>query len=137
MPKGIYKRTEDHRIRIKEAMNRPDVKKRMSVSQKKRMSNPKNNPSYGKFGPDSFGWKGGVCEYETYHAKARKLFRKNKCEVCGMTNEEHKKRTGHNLSIHNNLKPKDYTVMESYAWTTVCEFGCHQTLEKGDIIYGA
>lgn len=88
---------------------------------------------YGKRGPETCGWKGGCEQY--WHTKAWKLFGKDCCEVCGISNKDHKELKGCRLSMHNTLNPKDYTVMQSYAWSCIC-IKCHPIIEKADIIYG-
>jgi len=71
-------------------------------------------------------WSGGHGNY--LHRKAWKLFGQDKCEICGMTNEEHKEKTGHRLSMH--CDNHRYKNLERIFWTTTCEFGCHKRLER-------
>jgi hypothetical protein len=65
------------------------------------------------------------------HEEAWFKFGKNKCELCGMLNKDHKKITGHRLSMHNSLDPKDYKVLEPHAWMCLCST-CHVKAEMGD-----
>jgi len=71
-------------------------------------------------------WVGGI--YHTWHKKAWKLFGKDYCENCEMTNDHHKLKWKTRLHMHNTLYPKDYTIMEEYAWETYC-LDCHNGLE--------
>jgi len=88
--------------------------------------NGKDNPMYGRCGEDNPKWKGGCNNY--WHEKARELFGNDYCENCYMTNEEsllvHKRR----LDMHNTLEPKNYKIMESEVWMTLC-MSCHTGLE--------
>ena len=44
---------------------------KLRASAKKRCCIPSNNPSYGKFGEEAHGWKGGSNDY--YHMEARRI----------------------------------------------------------------
>jgi hypothetical protein len=71
-------------------------------------------------------WKGGCEGY--WHKKAWELFGHDCCENCYITNEEHKIKWKQRLDMHNTLDPKDYKIMESEAWMTLCRI-CHRGLE--------
>ncbi len=75
---------------------------------------------------ESSQWKGGSTNY--WHKKAWELFGQDKCEVCGMSNEEHINKWGHKLELHNNLESKDYTILKKDIWTTICK-SCHSKIE--------
>ena len=74
------------------------------------------------------GWKGGI-DSGTWHKHAWKKFGKNSCELCGLSNDEHKEKYNRRLEMHNTLDPKDYSVMEPNAWLTLCA-SCHAKVEK-------
>jgi hypothetical protein len=105
-----------------------ESKIKIGLSSKERYKNKKNHPMYGKKGERSANWKGGCNLY--LHEKAWELFGQNKCEVCGISNDEHKKITGYRLSMH--CHGHNYKKIERDYWTTCCLFGCHQKLEKLD-----
>lgn len=94
-----------------------------TAESKKKMSKARKDKYYGSKHPR---WKGGETVYN--HRRAWNLFGQEKCEICGMTNDEHKKRTRHRLSMH--CDGHRYKNMERIFWTTCCEFGCHKDLEK-------
>ena len=56
MPRGIYKRTKEHKEKVRKALK--GIKRSEKTKNKMR---GKNNPMYGvhRFGEDSPGWKGG------------------------------------------------------------------------------
>ena len=72
-------------------------------------------------------FKGGSNQY--WHNKAWGLFGEDHCEICGMTNDEHNEFYGKRLNMHNRLNEKDYTIMESLVWMTLCE-SCHGKEEQ-------
>jgi hypothetical protein len=76
----------------------------------------KNDPDYGT-------------NMVTYHMKARELFGKDHCEICGISNLEHiqKHKQNHRLSMH--CYNRNYSDLISENWVAVCEFGCHQSLD--------
>ena len=80
----------------------------------------KSNPNYGTHSV-------------TYHIKARKLFGKENCEICGISNKEHivKHPQNHRLSMH--CFNKNYSDLKSENWIAVCEYGCHAFLEYNSI----
>jgi hypothetical protein len=71
-------------------------------------------------------WKGGSDMY--FHKKAWELFGKYKCEICGITLLEYKKKFNQRFDMHCNSLPKDYTILEEYNWMTLCS-KCHKNLE--------
>ena len=101
--KGIPK-SEDHKRKIGEAMK-------------------------GKCGPENGNWKEDCNHSSAYHVKARKLFGKDCCEICGMVSEEHLKKYGCRFDMHYLLEPHDWTVMEQEAWQTLCK-SCHVGLKN-------
>ena len=80
-------------------------------------------------GKNNNNWKGG--DYNWHHAQAKEMFGKDKCQLCGMTDAEHVERTGNRLSMH--YHSNCYKELKSKYWYTVCEFGCHQKLERSKI----
>lgn len=100
-------------------------KKRQDVSERMK---GENNPNYGKFGPESSGWKEDSDHCCYGHYTARKLFGKDCCEICGVT-KEYVEKNNQYLEMHNTLIPKDYTVMEESAWMCLCK-KCHKQIEK-------
>jgi NUMOD3 motif len=81
-------------------------------------------------------WKGGCDDY--WHKKAWELFGHDFCENCYMNNEDHKQKWKHRLEMHNTLEPKDYKIMESNAWMTLCKTchtGLEATLKNNKILY--
>lgn len=93
---------------------RPEVReklrnKKLSDQHKKIISNH-------QMGKGNSSWKGGTYSY--WHAKAKELFGIGKCEVCGMLEEEHKRKFGVGLHMHN--QTKDYKNMIKDVWKEVC-----------------
>jgi len=82
----------------------------------------------GKLKENSRRWLGGNSEY--YHKKAWDLFGKDKCEICGIKNIDHKNETNMRLGMH--CRSNNYTLLEEENWVTVCLHGCHQKMEKLD-----
>jgi len=68
------------------------------------------------------------------HNRAWELFGKDCCEICGMSLTEYTELTGRRFDMHNTLEPKDYTVLESQVWMTVCAMAygnkCHYKVEN-------
>lgn len=71
-------------------------------------------------------WRGGNDSY--LHKRAYEMFGKDFCDVCKISKEEYKNKTGERFHMHNCLDPKDYTILEEYVWMCVCE-KCHPTVE--------
>lgn len=67
------------------------------------------------------------------HKEAYKLHGKDKCEICGMTNEDHIKKHKHKNRLSMHCYDKNYKNLKEDNWITVCEFGCHQSLENYSI----
>ena len=65
---------------------------------------------------------------EDLHAVAWDMFGKEKCDRCGMTLKKHKKLYKSRFHMHNRLNPKDYTILEAYAWQCLCS-RCHGIVE--------
>lgn len=58
------------------------------------------------------------------HEQAWKMFGKENCEICNKSLKKELQETGKRLSMHNTLDPKNYIVMEKYAWKCLCG-KCH------------
>jgi len=80
-------------------------------------------------GDKHHNWKGGCDGW--LHNKVWELFGKNKCEICGITNDEYKLKLNRRLSMHCRDSEKYHDLSPSN-WMTVCEFGCHQKMDKMD-----
>jgi hypothetical protein len=106
-----------HRSRIDNVAKRPDVRKKLSISN----SGPNHSDQ------NSSNWKGGKSGY--YHTKARKLFVKHNCELCNLSNEESIQNYNERLSMHCTGVPKDYTLMSTENWMTVCVECHHKKLD--------
>ena len=87
--------------------------KKLSLETKKKISRNhknckgKNNPMYGihRFGKDSPNYRGGISlkKYSSLFVNIRKTIKRRdnyKCQECGMTELEHKKRLSKSLEIH-------------------------------------
>jgi len=61
-------------------------------------------------------------DYNWYHAAAHRLFGKDACEDCGMTNQQHIQNTGRRLHMH--CQYQQYHKMEPDLWETLCA-ACH------------
>jgi hypothetical protein len=77
-------------------------------------------------------WKGGCSSW--WHREAAKLFFHNHCELCGLSNEEHKQLHPRNARLSMHCRDNDPTNLSEENWVTVCEFGCHQRLDNIDRI---
>ena len=153
MPRGIYIRTEEHRRLLREAKERSPVwnkgmKDYLSKEVRERITNNligrtlteehrknigvgvtgEKNGNYGKdlSGENNPSWIGGHKQY--WHKLARQLFGKEKCEICGRTNEEEILDTGKQLAMHCTSIPKDYKLMEESNWKTLC-IKCHASID--------
>lgn len=72
-------------------------------------------------------------EHRVYwHKKAWELFGKDHCEKCGLALNEYYDIYNKNFDMHNNLNPKNYTILESEAWQCLCR-SCHTKIEKETI----
>lgn len=69
-------------------------------------------------------WKGGTYWY--LHKKAWELFGNEKCEICGITNEDHIKQYGKRLHMH--CGSHNYSLLEKSNWLCCCNT-CHGKLE--------
>lgn len=131
--KGLTKETDERVKKSSEKMiglNNPNYGKKLSIKNRLKQSQlviGKNNPNYGNFGELNPNWKGGDIGW--CHTTARRLFGQDTCEVCGMTNEEHLKKT--NKSLHMHCDGKRYRNMERIFWTTCCIW-CHKKIEALD-----
>lgn len=83
------------------------LKTRKKISKNHRDCKGKNNPMYNvhRLGQDSPNWKGGksLIKYSSLFINLRKTIRKRdnyKCQNCGMTEEEHRKKYKKRLEIH-------------------------------------
>lgn len=77
---------------------------------------------------NSPSWKGGGHQY--CHYKAFELFGKDYCEVCGISAEEYKTKHNRRFSMH--CRNGIHIELNEENWLTVCEFGCHQKMDKID-----
>jgi len=77
-------------------------------------------------------WKGGCNWYQ--HTVVWKLHGKDKCDLCGMTNEEHQLKHQSNCRLSMHCRNKNYKDHDESNWVTVCEFGCHKKIENIDRI---
>lgn len=69
------------------------------------------------------------------HERARRHFGKNSCEMCGMTNEEHRLKYGNKgLQIHCMNGKNNYHIHNRENWKTLC-VKCHARLHReiGDL----
>lgn len=82
----------------------------------------KKNPNYGKFGEDSYAWKGG--SYTYYHLKAKELHGKDVCDKCKVKLED--KESNQEFDLH---CWGDYKNMKSDNWTCICR-SCHKTIHN-------
>lgn len=64
-----------------------------------------------------------------YHNRAWKLFGKAHCEECGKSLEDELKDQGKRFHMHCMSNPKDYSIIKSNNWMTLCN-RCHQQIEK-------
>jgi hypothetical protein len=66
------------------------------------------------------------------HVKVWNLFGKDHCEICGISLKDYqiKHPRGSRFSMH--CRDKNYNNFDEDNWITVCEFGCHQKLDKLD-----
>ena len=122
-----------HNSRINNPMSDPEIAERAAAKNRGKKRSKESCERYreskkGKFGEETNAWKGGCIEW--YHREAWILFSKHKCEVCGITNKDHKRKTNMRLSMH--CRTKDYKLLEEWNWITVCHFGCHQKMEYID-----
>lgn len=79
-------------------------------------------------GEGNHKWNGG--QYHYYHYRARELYFTGQCCLCGMTEQEHIERHGHNQGLSMHCIDGKYTKLHPNYWRTVCEFGCHQKYHK-------
>ena len=98
--------------------HREQTKRKISESNKLSQIGNKNALKYG-------------CEYYL-HETAWKLFGKDVCSLCGMTNEEHIVKYNCRLNMHCASNPKNYHLLEEDNWETYCK-ECHGKLDNGNI----
>jgi len=63
---------------------------------------------------------------DTLHKKIWKLLGKNECEICHITNEDHKIKYSERLHMH--CESKDYHLITYENWKTLCK-RCHTEYE--------
>lgn len=126
------------RENIKEFNNRPDVVKKKRDAMLKLHANDdtfKENYAKGRvqfremvseLSEKGEHWRGKGKSYENCHLIANKLHRKESCEICGMTTEEHF--ILYDMNFHLHCMSKDYTDMSKENWTSCC-IPCHWILE--------
>lgn len=86
-----------------------------------------NNFFYNKhfFGDKNGMWNGGNINW--FHARARELFSKNKCELCNMSDKDHKKEF--KMSLHMHCKSGNWEILEEQNWKCIC-IKCHRKIHK-------
>jgi len=70
------------------------------------------------------------CEYYL-HETAWKLFGKNECSLCNMTNIDHLKKYNCRLNMHCTSEPKNYHLLQENNWETYCK-ECHGRIDNGN-----
>lgn len=129
------KQTEE----TKEKIRNKRLGKKASEETRKLMSNKRRGKSInkgkipwnkGKEFPEIKGekngnWVGGCYNY--LHEKAWELFGNKKCEICGITNEDHIKQYGKRLHMH--CGSHKYSLLEKSNWLCCCNT-CHGKLEE-------
>lgn len=133
------KPSKETRLKLKENNARYWQDKHLSKETKIKISDSlkgEKNPKYwkGKKRPEMSKennprWNEDCDHYDILHYEAYKKFGLPCCEICGISNDEYFKLYNERFSMHNTLNPKDYTMMESYAWQTLCR-SCHQKIES-------
>lgn len=153
MPRGVYVRTEEHNKKISKALKN---KKKSDSHKKKLSESIKNlwaddgsvyhTEEYkekckipcseelkehlrivnkGINTREAHGlWTGGCHDY--CHRKAWEMFGKDHCEICGISNDEHKQQFGCRLHMHCN---GDFQILTDDNWNTFCNT-CHQNYHK-------
>lgn len=141
--KKYYKDNPDYlewqRNNIKEFSHRPKVVKKKSDAMKQLHAENETfieNYSKGRIpvmqrikelSKKGEHWAGKGTSYENLHLVANKLHKKDSCEKCGMTKEEHLRIKKMNLHMH--CKTKVYNDMSKENWICVC-ISCHSGLER-------
>lgn len=126
------KNSDEHNRKISESNNGKTRSKEYKIEQSKRLKkiwedpNSIFNSEVTKNKISKTVYKYGCDSY--WHKKAYNLYGLPYCENCYMSNEEHLLEWGKRLHMHNTLDPKDYKIMESEAWMTLCRT-CHSGLE--------
>lgn len=110
------------------AMNRPEVKAKLSAARKGKKLSPETRAkiSAANKGKKPPSWKGGVSSY--WHKKAWECHGKDQCEVCSLSEKEHKRRTKKRLHMH--CKSGDYKDQTASNWVSLC-LGCHHKFDGG------
>lgn len=146
--KQMYKDNPDYlewqQENIREFNNRPDVVKKKRDAMLELHANDDNFKKNYAIGRDQYRklvsdlsdkgehWAGKGESYENCHLIANKLHRKEKCEVCGMTTEEHF--ILYSMNFHLHCKTKVYTDMSKENWVSCC-IPCHWVLEGASKCY--
>lgn len=134
-----------HYVRVNNPMHNPEVAKRcgeankgkhngpLSEETKRKMSEALKNPSEEtrrKIGEaqkgNKYSWNEDCDHYGYYHVKAGKLYRKDKCEICGFIQEEHLELYNRRFDMH--CISKVYSDMSPENWQTLC-IPCHNKIE--------
>jgi hypothetical protein len=125
-PEYIQKLKDVHPSRAKK-----ELWDRMCKDQANRMilNNPMKNPVTAKKCSES-QWTGE--SIAGLHKAAFKLYGKKKCEICGISKEEYKEKHPLSIRLSMHCRDKIYTNFDQDNWVTVCEYGCHQKMDRLD-----
>ena len=129
MKRGTYIRTPEMNKRTSESVSGEKngffgKKHTEETKQKMRLSHLGKNKPY--IQGDKHGmWKGGV-DYNTWHLKAWKLFGKNECEMCKITNKLHLEKFKVRLHMHCNTH--NYSILTEDNWKCLC-VKCHGEID--------
>jgi glycerol-3-phosphate cytidylyltransferase-like family protein len=63
--------------------------------------------------------------YHYYHRRASKMYRRDKCYMCGLTEEDNIKKHKRILEVHNLA---GYKILEPWNWVTFCRV-CHPKVD--------
>jgi len=113
--KGV-KKTEEHKEKIRQTLTG-------------RVNGPHSEETKRKIGLGNTKDAKYCKDVRIIHMKAFEMFGKSKCELCGMTLEEHREKWGSRFDMHYTLEPKDYKCMEPEAWETYCKV-CHGKIDS-------
>ena len=118
---GIPEYLQGHYWRGKE---RPDHSKKITGHEGHGKGKKRPDGNY-NYGIDHYAWKGGAYTY--YHTKARNLYLKDNCEICGATEEDSQLKNG--CALHMHCADKNYKNLKEENWHTWC-MQCHMKFHK-------